>query len=897
MTSPAERYAASRRRAAAQRTVLHTFVQRQEFELDDFQRVACESLEAGHGVLVAAPTGAGKTIVGEFAVFLALERGGKCFYTTPIKALSNQKFREFQATYGEDRIGLLTGDISINGDAPIVVMTTEVLRNMLYAGSDSLVGLMHVVMDEVHYLADRDRGAVWEEVILHLPESVTVTALSATVSNAEEFGEWLQEVRGQTDIVVEEHRPVPLWQHVAVQHKLLDLFRDEDMREVNPELIRLGRDEARREHHQDRRGGRPSRSQPSRIDVIERLDGAGLLPAITFIFSRAGCDAAVRQCLNAGLRLTTAEERRHIIDYAETRTQDLPGEDLYALGYDEWLAALSYGVAAHHAGLIPRFKEIIEDLFQGGFLKAIFATETLALGINMPAKSVVLERLTKWNGQAHVDITPGEYTQLTGRAGRRGIDHEGHAIVVWHNGLDPRSLAGLASTRTYPLRSSFRPAYTMAVNLVQSIGYSAARKVLESSFAQFQADRAVVGLVRQLRKNEEGLEGYREAMQCHLGDFEDYAALRREINDLEKGAVRQRNAQARMDAAESLASLRPGDIIVIPNRRRGTFAVVLDPGRQGTFDARPNVLTVDRQVRRVSAAEFAGRVDPVSHIVLPRGFDARQAQARRNAANLLRDATAGMHAGRSGNGAQGPSEDVDALRRRMRAHACHGCADREDHARWGERYFRLLAECRTLQDRIEHRTNSIARGYDRVVTVLSELGYLDGEMPDVRVTTAGKRLAVLHTELDLVVSECIARGTLAGLGAADFASATSMLVHESRREGEEVRTPNLRVQSTMEAIMDVWADVTAIEAAYGASESREPDPSFAWAVHRWASGARLSSLLRDGELSAGDFVRWIRRLIDLLEQIAAAEPQYAAVSREAVALIRRGIVASIDVEE
>ncbi len=873
---------------------LQRFMERQAFALDEFQLQACESLESGSGVLVAAPTGAGKTIVGEFAVFLALEAGGKCFYTTPIKALSNQKFREFVATYGEQRIGLLTGDISINSDADIIVMTTEVLRNMLYAGSDSLNGLLHVVMDEVHYLADRDRGAVWEEVILHLPASVTVTALSATVSNAEEFGDWLQTVRGDTDVIVEEHRPVPLWQHVAVQNRLLDLFRDEEQREVNPELMRIGRDQARIEKFDDRRGR--SKSTPARTDVIDRLEAAGLLPAITFIFSRAGCDAAVRQCLNAGLRLTSAEERHFIVDYAEQRTSDLPGDDLNALGYDEWLAALQRGIAAHHAGLIPRFKEIIEDLFQHGYLKAIFATETLALGINMPAKSVVLERLTKWNGETHAEITPGEYTQLTGRAGRRGIDHEGHAIVVWHPGIDPRALAGLASTRTYPLRSSFRPAYTMAVNLVDSIGYAAAREVLESSFAQFQADRAVVGLVRQLHKNEEAMEGYREAMQCHLGNFEEYAAMRREISELERGAARERHSQARLDAAESLARLTAGDVIMVPGRRRGSYAIVLDTGATTGFDARPSVMTVDRMVRRVSSVEFQGTVEVLAHVGLPRGFDHRKAQSRKQASELLRNATQELSPTRERSVAK-RNDDVDELRRRLKQHPCHGCAEREDHARWGERFYKLRAESHQLQERIETRTNSIARAFDRVCAVLTELGYLQGELPEPVVTNAGRRLAGLHTELDLLVAEVITRGIFDDLTPAEFASVASLLVHESRREVEASRPPTARAQLAIDALTDVWLDVTAIEAAFGASTLREPDPSFALGVHRWASGARLSTVLHDGDISAGDFVRWMRRIIDLLEQIMNADARYADVSRQAIAQIKRGIVASVDIEE
>lgn len=897
MTSPAERYAQSKARAAAQKTLLHAFRQHRPFSLDDFQVRACESLEAGRGVLVAAPTGAGKTVVGEFAVYLALEQGGKCFYTTPIKALSNQKYRDLIEEYGETRIGLLTGDVSINGDAPIVVMTTEVLRNMIYAGSDSLIGLLHVVMDEVHYLADRDRGAVWEEVILHLPESVTVTALSATVSNAEEFGDWLATVRGATDIIVEEHRPVPLWQHVAAGSRLYDLFSDEQQREVNPELTRFGREQARIEKFDDRRNGRRrSRVTPTRIDVIERLEQAGLLPAITFIFSRAGCDDAVRQCLSAGLRLTTSEERQFIAEYAEQRTSDLPGEDLFALGYDEWIAALQRGIAAHHAGLIPRFKEIIEDLFQQGYLKAIFATETLALGINMPAKSVVLERLTKWNGETHAEITPGEYTQLTGRAGRRGIDHEGHAIVVWHGGLDPRALAGLASTRTYPLRSSFRPAYTMAVNLVHSIGYAAARNVLEASFAQFQADRAVVGLVKQVRKNEEALSGYRDAMQCHLGNFTEYAALRRQIGDLEKGAVRRGNAQARIDAANSLNRLEPGDVIVAQGGRRASYAVVIDDGRRQGMDARPSVMGVDRQVRRITAAEFDGEIQVVTRIRLPKDLDTRKPHQRRQLSTLLHDATASIGpAARPKNVRE--VADVDDLRRQLRSHPCHGCNDREDHARWGERYFRLDHETRQLRDRIEHRTNSIARAFDKVCAVLLELGYLEGEGERAAVTPAGLDLARLHTELDLLVAEALRRDLLADLTAPEFAAMTSMLVHEGRREGEQPRLPSGRCEDVANELVELWLELTSVEAALGATQLREPDASFAWAAFRWASGGRLSVVLRDGDLSAGDFVRWVRRVIDLLEQIAAAYPEYQDVARTASGLLRRGIVASIDVDE
>ena len=367
-------------------------------------------------------------------------------------------------------MGLLTGDNSINGDAPVVVMTTEVLRNMLYTGSAALSGLGYVVLDEVHYLADRSRGAVWEEVIIHLPESVRVVALSATVSNAEEFGEWLDQVRGGTTVIVDEQRPVPLWQHVLAGNRLYDLFTDDEQHPRQPGAA-AGRPAGHLDRAQGAAAARPRQPAAAAVpaayrpDVISRLDSGGLLPAITFIFSRAGCNAAVEQCLVAGLRLTTPEEAETIQQIAERRTADIPPEDLTVLGYGEWLDGLRRGIAAHHAGMLPAFKEVVEELFAAGLVRAVFATETLALGINMPARTVVIEKLDKWNGETHANLTAGEYTQLTGRAGRRGIDVEGHAVVLWQPGMDPGALAGLASTRTYPLNSSFRPSYNMAVNL------------------------------------------------------------------------------------------------------------------------------------------------------------------------------------------------------------------------------------------------------------------------------------------------------------------------------------------------------------------------------------------------------------------------------------------------
>jgi ATP-dependent RNA helicase HelY len=910
MSSPAERYARLR---ADHGKELRSFRQLYTFDFDPFQIAACRALEAGKGVLVAAPTGSGKTVVGEFAIHLALATGSKCFYTTPIKALSNQKFAELVQRYGPDRVGLLTGDNTINGEAPVVVMTTEVLRNMLYAGSSTLAGLSFVVMDEVHYLADPFRGATWEEVIIHLPESVQVVSLSATVSNAEEFGEWLATVRGETEIVVEERRPVPLYQHVMVGRRMFDLFADTgkpDARtQLNPELARIVRDHERFSRRDDRgprtragRGGRGRSTRggsriaftPARYQVAEKLEAEGLLPAIVFIFSRQGCDAAVLQCLYAGIRLTSPAEADEIRTYVESRCSDIPTEDLAVLGYDEWLDGLSRGVAAHHAGMLPTFKECVEVLFARGLVKLVFATETLALGINMPARSVVLERLVKWNGQAHADVTPGEYTQLTGRAGRRGIDVEGHGVVLWQPDLEPAGVAGLASTRTYPLRSSFRPSYNMAVNLVRQVGRERARELLESSFAQFQTDRAVVGLARQVRRNEEALDGYRESMQCHLGDFMAYAQLRRSIKDRENQLARRHRADRRAEVVDSLGRLKPGDVIAVPAGRRAGMAVVLDPGYVSGGDGpRPTVLTADRRVRRLSLVDFPIPVESVARMRVPRSFNPRNAQHRRDLASTLRHKAPEDGHPRRRRGGSPAEEDATLQQHRaaMRAHPCHGCPEREDHARWAERYIRLERETEGLQRRVEQRSNTIARQFDRVCEVLDALGYLDGD----RTTEAGDRLARIYSELDLVAAECLRQGTWNDLTPAELAACLSALAYESRTP-DDVGPPKLpggAGREALAAVVRIWGDLDALEGDFRLDFLREPDLGFAWAAYRWASGISLAVVLDESGLAAGDFVRWVKQILDLADQIAdaAGSGELRRTARSTVKALRRGVVA------
>ncbi len=802
--SAAERFRAAK--IKRETPAFDDFVNLLKYPLDPFQEQACRELAAGKSVLVAAPTGAGKTVIGEFAIHLAISKQLKVFYTTPIKALSNQKYAELAARYGSERVGLLTGDTNQNGDAQIVVMTTEVLRNMIYANSDSLISLGFVVMDEVHYLADRFRGAVWEEVILHLPRDVKIVSLSATVSNAEEFGAWLDEVRGETSIIVSEIRPVPLVQHVLFGDELLPLFdQDGKGNRVNPELVHKHATKLKQPGHKPTRGRRGWGDRPdiarierlSKPEVVEILEEEDLLPAIFFVFSRAGCESAVKACISGGIRLTTTEEKQEIRRVVEEKTYSIADEDLNTLGYFEWLAALERGVAAHHAGMLPAFKEVVEELFLRKLVRVVFATETLALGINMPARTVVLERLDKFNGESRVQITPGEYTQLTGRAGRRGIDTIGHSVIQWAGNLDPASVAGLASKRTYPLISPFKPTYNMAVNLIEAFGRDRAREVLETSFAQFQADRSVVGLAKGIREKQVSLDGYQNAMRCHLGDFTEYAAMRRQISDLER---------------------------VLANSR--------------------------------TRAE--------------RGKDIRQSKGR-----------------------AATEQEIANRKRRLKQHPCHACSDREAHARWGERWHKLNRELEATLTQIEGRTNQVARTFDRICDLLMTIGYIDEVDDDLVVLDHGRKLARIYGERDLLIAEAVREKLWDELDAPGLAAMAAVLVYEARRDEDfEPRIPKGAFAGRLEATVELWHDLEGLAKSNRLPSSSPLDPGICYAIHRWATGARLDTVLDAADLLPGDFIRWCKQIIDLLEQLSSvAEGKLASNAKDAIDKVKRGIVA------
>lgn len=890
--SAAQRYAAYKAEAKAASSLRARWVSTLSFTPDPFQIQALDAVEAGSSVLVAAPTGAGKTIVGQFGAYVALEQGMRAFYTTPIKALSNQKYLELCDLFGAANVGLATGDTSVNSGAPIVVMTTEVARNMIYAGAP-LRDLGVVILDEVHYLADKMRGPVWEEVIIHLPAHVAIIALSATVSNAEEFGAWIRDVRSTCEIIVSEKRPVPLYQHMIVGEDIFDLYAPTGKGKLNPELVAATRDFGMR-------GGRGSRSwnrevrvrRESRPSTLISLDRGRLLPAITFIFSRTGCEDAVRQILSTRITLTTRSEAAEIESYVDEVIALLPPEDAIVLGAEAWKRGLMRGIAAHHAGMLPLMKESVEHLFSRGVVKMVYATETLALGINMPARTVVIESLTKWNGSAHVSLSAGEYTQLSGRAGRRGIDTEGHAVVSHRGGVAPEEVAALASKRTYPLISAFTPTYNMVVNLLARSTRAQTRKVLESSFAQYQADSAVVALASRLTELEAQRDATAEDLSCSHGDVREYLTLRDQLGQTEKSGARARKREARDESRRILSGVRPGDVLALTRGRKTRLCVVGAKATSASGRVEVSVIGEDATWRALAPEDVRGAIAVVGHMSIPGGSALRRTKERTRIAGELRSGAAkGIY--------EVPAEStqafdpISALRVAMRQHPVHRCPHREEHARAGAQWARLEREINRLRSSIDSQTGSVAAQFDRVCAVLERLGFLAGD----EVTDAGQRLRRIFGERDLVIAMSLDEGAWDGLDECELASMVSALVYDSRSEddAQELAPSGVgtRLRTAWEECMGTLERVHRAEKRYGCDPTPGLDGALMAATLAWAHGSTLATAIEGAPIQPGDFVRWMRQVMDCLGQIASASDSsnLARRAERAKERIGRGIVA------
>ena len=855
------------------------------FALDRFQREALAAIDLGRNVLVAAPTGAGKTVVAEHAVARALAEGRRAFYTTPIKALSNQKYHDLVRRHGRDQVGLLTGDNAVNPGAGVVVMTTEVLRNMVYAASPALDGLAWVVLDEVHFLQDAYRGPVWEEVIVHTPPSVRFVCLSATVSNADELAGWIAAARGPTETVVEHERPVDLVNHFLVYDKGSgDLVQVETLVDgrPNPEGSRFDAPAPDGpKHERFRARGRHRWGMPRRVEVVEHLSGSGLLPAIFFVFSRKGCDDAARSVLDAGLRLTTGPERARIREIVDRHVDHLSDGDLAVLDHGRFLAGLEAGVAAHHAGMVPPFKEAVEACFVEGLVKVVFATETLALGINMPARSVVIESLSKFTGEHHEDLTPSQYTQLTGRAGRRGLDPVGHALVLWSPWYGFDKVAALAASREFVLRSAFQPTYNMVVNLVRRYDRDQAHELLGRSFAQYQADASLGRVVNRRATRQQLLAEATERARCELGDVDEYRALRAD----ERRRKREARQGARARVAERVGELAPGDVVLVAGHR---LAVLSVSHRKGGLRLR--VIDSDARVSVLDEDDFDEAPVRTASITLPDPYNPQNRIFQRQAASALRKARV-SHRVPDADHDDEPSllaepyllaEDLPVA----------ACPDLDAHLSAVAERDRLTRQLAELDRRVEDRTTSLGRRFDAIERILTKRGFIQGWS----LTPSGEVLARTFHESDLLVATVVCDGLLDGLDEASMAGVVSLLTYEHRSKDAPPPPwyPSRLVRERATKIDQVARRLVRDEEKAAIPTTRLPDPTFLALAYAWAAGESFEAVIADEDLSGGDFVRNVKQLIDLLRQIGEVAPEAGtrSAARGAADRLYRGIIAA-----
>jgi ATP-dependent RNA helicase HelY len=806
--------------------------------LDPFQQRALAALDRGHSVLVAAPTGAGKTLVADAAVDRALAAGRKAFYTTPLKALSNQKFRDLATRLGADNVGLLTGDRTVRPDAPVVVMTTEVLRALLYEGAAVLDGLGAIVLDEFHYLQDPDRGPVWEEVVVHAPDDVALVCLSATLPDLAVLHAWLEEVHGPTELVVEEQRPVTLQFLYAVGNLqgtpplVLPMFVDGRLNptaEIHDGVRKTARGEGRRVR--DR--ARPV--TPTREQLLDHLREHAMLPAIWFVLSRSGCDRAVAACVSSGIRLTSHDETARIASLVSAATDRLDASEARTLDAGGWRLALACGVAAHHGGMAPLQREVVELAAAEGLVKVVFATETLALGVNLPARTVVIDRVVRATGDT---LTSAEVAQLAGRAGRRGLDRVGHVIVPWAEDVPFHRVSGLADGgRAETLRSHFRATPAMVANLLHRYGVDDGRRRFRRSLAHHLLEDTLADL------------------RTMLANLRAERALSPSIAELSATCGIQ------LSNEHAVAALRVGDVVVDPGRASVGRLVVVAPPRVRRGQAAIDTVGADCRRVVVTANDFraepvvVGRLD-LSHLAeTGRGF-------AREVAELLRAL---------------PEVAVEAT------------SAPERKAANGRSAARVDDEMALVSARLSAEEAAYDDEFDAVADLLRRRGHVEGW----RLTTSGHMVRRLFHERGLLVAECMAAGLLEGLDPPSLAALVSAFRSGVRDELTPSPFPTAGLRARWIEVEAVSAGLQRAEAEANLVPTPPPDAALLAPLHRWASGADLARALAGsgGTLGAGDLAREARQVVELLEQVrAVASPATAATAVLAIDAIARGVV-------
>jgi ATP-dependent RNA helicase HelY len=747
---------------------------------------------------------------------------------------------------------------------------------MIYARSQALDSLGVVVLDEVHFLQDAYRGPVWEEVIIHLEPTVQLVCLSATVSNASELCDWLTTVRGPTIPIVETKRPIELTNHYLVGDKASNSIRTFDVLvdgRANPEVARFEQSKTNTPiRHSGRQQSRPFGAPqrlfaPQRSEIIKELAAADLLPAIFFIFSRNQCDEAAKSCLKMGISLTTAAEKKEIVAIAHERLTSFSDDDLAALEFTQFVKQLEAGIGSHHAGIVPTFKEIVETCFARGLVKVVFATETLAVGINMPARAVVLDKITKFNGENHQMLKPSDFAQLTGRAGRRGLDDIGHALVVWNPFVTFEQVATLVASRSFVLNSAFRPTYNMAANLIRSTSQVQARHLLNLSFAQFQSGKDVVEIQARIQRRSKERDRLLLQAESPFGDIEEYR--------LQKSSKAQPS-----EIDQSLSELRPGDVIEAGSVSHTERMVVLTVA-QRSDGTKITALSRSRSVQTFSVRDFVQPVMTLGYVKLPSPFAPNNHKFLKEASSRL--ATAKI---------KQASRAKYSKKSKQAEHAVASDPDLKFRLIAAESAARIDRELEQLEKRVSNSTQSVSNKFDELVKLLTEWGFVD----DWSLTQRGQMLSHIFHESDLLIANCVSEGIFEGLSAPNMAAMASVFVFQARGGEESVagHFPNHELKSRWKSAAKLSQRLAIAETNHGLVLHRGPEAGFMGAALDWASGTPLVDVLEEDELTAGDFVRTIKQLIDLLRQLSIVllEESDRNAASEAAEMCFRGVVAA-----
>src|SRR5688500_5529849 len=845
------------------------------FALDDFQVEAIRAIDADQSVIVSAPTGSGKTLVAEYAIQAALETERRIAYTTPLKALSNQKYNDFVRAYGADKVGILTGDVKVNPHGQVLVMTTEILRNALFGSGLDELG--YIVLDECQYMGDEGRGTVWEEIIVGAPKDVLLVGLSATVANVKEIADWISIVHRPIVPIFHPQRPVPLHYSVA------DLAGDvHDIADVRRGTARVVGDESR--GHDDR-GRWYTRRVVDPTVLIEALEAKGWLPAIYFIFSRAGCERAMQDVLAEGRPLITREQRREVDAIVGEAVAENPSIGESALSQAVF-QGLRIGVATHHAGILPGLKRLIETLFERGLCRVVFATETMSLGIHMPARAVALQGLTKRTDRGFRSLSHNELTQMAGRAGRRGIDPEGQCVIA----LDARDgledLLRVVDGDPEPIESQFKLGYGSAALLLGTgAPPDVLRKRIESSFGQYQNLKRIREMEAEVRALDHALERAR-AYEAPCADFARIGRYRRARQEVQ--ARRQATGRGGRRGERSPVEAEPGRLALVRRKGAPSLAMILGVhsirGHRTLFDALlPHGAVVRLKSGLIKRIFWA---TPPLHV--PRDLRRGEPRGLRHLTEQLERLDVGELLTRERE--QGPEAVLGAIE----CHRCPwGAATRCEHA---SRDLERLEE-RALQRRagLDAFRNAYWQEFLRVVEVLEQYR----AVRDGRLEPKGQLIAALRHDNELLLAETISRDLFDDLTVAEAAALCSALLEESRSGEPQLARLFLKKRPKLKRRLDQLVQIA--DGVWQAQRARHlgmpvaVHPGFMPAVFRWASGEDDWSSIVSEAFGGheGDLVRAMRRLIDLLRQLAEGPevpPETARLLAQAARLIDRGIV-------